>query len=167
MKGATHMPNPLIPPRKIKAVRPTEILPAGPDSMAAQYKQMIAQVVEERIAELMADKQAEDFRPFFEVQEVAQEMRRRLSVAENRKWRYYFEEWGRFVCETKDVGHRGLGMCHRCFNRRQKRLNDIRRSHATEEAPEVSYRKVRDGVRLAREALLPSINALAKRRKDQ
>ena len=46
-------------------------------------------------------------------------------------------------------------------------MNDIRRSHATEEAPEVSYRKVRDGVRLAREALLPSINALAKRRKDQ
>jgi hypothetical protein len=109
----------------------------------------------------------EDFRPFFEVQEVAQEMRRRMSLAENRKWRYYFEEWGCRICSTKSVGYESLGMCHRCFTNRQKRLNIIRREHATDEAPEVSYRKVRDGVRPAREALLPSINALAKRRKDQ
>jgi hypothetical protein len=55
---------------------------------------MIAQVVEKRIAEVMADKESLDFRPFFEPREVAWELRRRMTVQENRKWNYYFEEWG-------------------------------------------------------------------------
>jgi hypothetical protein len=147
--------------KKIKAVRP-EILRASPDSVAETYKRMIEQVVEERIAELMADKESEEFRPFFETAEVAQELRRRMSVTEDNKWRYYFEAWGCLVCERTDVSHRTLGMCARCYANRRKRLSEIRKEHATDPViPDF------DSVAKAQRALLPSIKALAKKRRSE
>ena len=147
--------------KKIKAVRP-EILRASPDSVAETYKRMIEQVVEERIAELMADKEGEEFRPFFESAEVAQELRRRMTVTERRKWRYYFEDWGCFVCERRDGGHKQLGMCSTCYSNRLKRLSVVRRDHATDPViPDF------DSVAKAQRALLPSIKALAKKRRSE
>lgn len=142
--------------KKIKAVRP-QVLSPTPDSMAEAYAAMIKRVVDERVAELMADKRGQEFRPFFEVREVSEEMRRRVSVNENRKWRYYFEEWGCMICERKDVAHQTLGMCARCHQNRQKRLRKIRQEHPAEPIPEF------DSVARAQKALLPSIKALAKK----
>jgi hypothetical protein len=147
--------------KKIKAVRP-QVLSASPDSMAEAYKHLIEQVVEERIAELMADKESEEFRPFFETAEVAHELRRRMTVTERRKWRYYFDDWGCFVCERREPGHQALGMCSTCYSNRLKRLSVVRRDHATEPVmPDF------DSVAKAQRALLPSIKALAKKRRSE
>jgi hypothetical protein len=56
------------------------------------------------------------------------------------------------------------GMCGRCYRRTQKRLNEIRRQHSTDEPSEVGFL---DGVDLAHKALMPSIENLARKRRDK
>jgi hypothetical protein len=123
-----------------------------------EYKAMIASIVNERIAELLADSQTADLQPFFESPEVSKAMRRKQHIMERQKWQHYFDEWNCLICARPGLRHCALGMCPTCFQRVHQRLNSIRRRHASSESPEVGFR---DTVRLAQEALLPSIEKLA------
>ena len=49
-----------------------------------------------------------------------------------RKMRFYFEDWGCLVCETKRRRYGSNGMCHVCTHRVQKRLFEcLKRRHVT------------------------------------
>ena len=127
------------------------------------YPALIKQMVETRVAEVMADKQNEAFGPFFEVKEISIELRRRQTLAERRKWVVYFEYWGCMACGQKDRPHRCLGMCEKCYTNIQSRLFEIRRELMRDtESPEIGFK---DGVEFARQALMPSIEKLARKRK--
>ena len=140
----------------------TEIVPAN---IEIDYAAMIKQMVDARVAEIMADKAAEDFRPFFEVSEVAIQIRRRQTVTERKKWVVYNQRWGCVLCGTHDRPMHSIGMCHRCHSRIQLRLAPIRRELMTQtESPEIGFR---DGVEYARQALMPSIEKLARKKRKQ
>jgi len=176
-----------MPPKKmIEAVRP-QVLPRSQDQIEQGYKQMIARLVEERIAEVLAGSQAQDLEPFFQPKDVSDEMKRRATVTDNRKWVYYYETWGCLICDDRKAGHRGLGMCHTCFNRTRNRILEIKREHAPGEVPEIrskqnvdlarnalsQTKQLPDEVgrldpeRMAREALMPSLKKLARKRKTE
>lgn len=124
---------------------------------------LIARIVNERIAELLSEAQTSDLQPFFERPEVAEVMRRTQAVIERKKWLWYLEAFGCLICERKDRPHAGLGMCPSCLGRTRERLRAVKR----ERAPDVAKQEFRDSVRLAREAVLPSIENLARKRGDK
>ena len=67
------------------------------------------------------------------------------------------------LCETRDRPMCSIGMCYRCYNRIKLRLAPIRRElMAQTESPEIGFK---DGVEHARQALMPSIEKLARKRK--
>lgn len=143
--------------RKNKAA--LELLPPAREDTRA----MIARLVEERISEIMENKDGADgadLEPFFRPKKVSYEMRRRMTVAEQNRWSYYYEDNGCLICATTDVPHVSLGMCQKCLSRTRERLEaSIRKRHSGDE-PETFH----DTADLAREALLPSITALARKR---
>ena len=100
------------------------------------------------------------FQPFFGSQQEANEIRQHQTVVEQRKWAFYFEDWGCMVCGRKDIGHLGLGMCDTCHNRVRQRLRaTLRRAQA--ERP--TFEEPKDLERLAQEALAPSIDVLLRK----
>jgi len=72
-------------------------------------------------------------------------------VAERNKWSWYFETHGCLICETKKVGHAGLGMCINCKWRTKKRLLTLIQAHTPTTIPDLrpnfidSLRKARTG----------------------
>ena len=144
-----------IVPKNSELVRSVELVMPSED--------LIARIVNERIAELLADAQTADLQPFFERPEVAEVMRRTQSVIERRKFLWYIQAWGCLICERKDTPHAGLGMCPRCLSRTRERLNALKREHAADATTETFH----DTVKLAREALMPSIENLARKRGGQ
>jgi len=117
----------------------------------------VAQMVEQKVQKALGHQQSAVFQPFFQSKTVANEIRRRQTVTEQRKWTLYFEEWGCMVCETKKKGHHSLGMCSTCFNRISTRLISIIRANTLAPQDQPTFM---DTVRLAREALAPSIEVL-------
>jgi hypothetical protein len=108
-------------PKKTKAlaVRNVEVLPPAPkipDARAA-----IEQLVEQKIAEIMGSGDA-IFEPFFRSKEICREIRRLETVPMQRKWTYYFENFGCLICQKKDRPHVSLGMCNTCHARTAQRL---------------------------------------------
>jgi hypothetical protein len=145
-----------------KASPPPAALLAPVGQAPEDYKAMIARIVNERIAEILADSQAAELQPFFDSPEVNQAMRRRQNVIERRKWNWYWEEFGCLICQDRKGRHVSLGMCDTCFCRTRGRLLAIKKRHA----PEVPQ-EFHDTVELARKALMPSIEKLAKQRRGK
>lgn len=145
-----------------KSNLPVRVEPA--QLMPEDYKAAIERIVNERIAALQADKEAAELEPFFRGREITNEMRRLQSVAEQNKWHFFFADWGCLICERTNVPHASLGMCKRCFGRTKYRLKTSRENREDKTAPEVGYR---DTMRLAREALLPSVEKLSRKRRGQ
>jgi hypothetical protein len=145
-------------PRKNKAAIPVEIVPRSRENMGEDFKRMIAQAIEEKVAEAMAHESDAAFQPFFQAKEIANAIKRTQTVHEQRKFVYYFEDYGCFVCETKDAQHRGLGMCGTCYKTRFSRLESSVRARTPPPEQQMSFM---DTVRLARAALGPSIEILA------
>jgi hypothetical protein len=142
------------------AVRvPAEIVPSN----SADFKNAIARLVEQKVAEALSGEDA-IFEPFFRSKEVAYEAKRRQTVAEQKKWAYYFAEWGCLVCQTRKARHESLGMCQTCHSRTRERLAVILRKTAP---PTVPLPTFTDTLRLAREALAPSVKALAAKNAKQ
>jgi hypothetical protein len=137
------------------AVRvPAEIVPSN----ANEFKKAIARLVEQKVAEALRGEDA-IFEPFFQPKAIAGEFRKRQTVQEQKKWSHYFEEWGCMICESKKGRHEALGMCSPCHTRTYQRLLATLRRTAP---PEQSFQPgFSDTVRLAREALAPSIKALS------
>jgi hypothetical protein len=136
-------------PKKTKslAVRDKiEVLgPTQPDTKGA-----LERMVERKIAEMMGDSQDGIFEPFFQTQAIATAIRKLETVPQQRKWHYYFEEWGCMICQSKNERHRTLGMCGACYGRINGRLVDILRRASDERSEQ---RPARDLQEVARKAL--------------
>lgn len=116
----------------------------------ADFKRMIAEAVDQKVAEAISGSDA-IFQPFFQPRAVANEIRRKQTCAEKYKWGHYYEKWGCLVCGTKDAIHHALGMCHTCHRLVDTRLQAVLRQHG----PAVDQFRTTfvDTVKLAREAL--------------
>lgn len=141
-----------------------EIIPRGQDAIAEDYKRMIARIVDERVAEALAEHSTRDFMPFFETKEVAYEIKRRQTVHQQRKFNYAYQDWGCLVCGTTERPHRMLWMCQKCYSRAHQRLlTSLRRRTSQDDEPDMFP----DTAIQAQRALLPSIEVLAKKRRGK
>ena len=82
-------------------------------------------LVQQKVAEIMADRDAFVFEPFFRSRQIAYELRRLQTVPEQRKWTVYFERYGCLICETQKRIHVGNGMCNACYARTFSTLQQI------------------------------------------
>ncbi len=85
----------------------------------------LKRLVQEKVAEIMAERDALVFEPFFRSRQVAYELKRLQSVPEQRKWSISFERYGCMICETRERIHAGHGMCDQCCSRWFRRLAQI------------------------------------------
>jgi hypothetical protein len=81
--------------------------------------------VQQKVAEIMADRDAVVFEPFFRSRQIAYELRRLQTVPEQQKWAVRFERKGCLVCQTKERIHVGCGMCQNCYQRTFMDLSQI------------------------------------------
>jgi hypothetical protein len=108
-----------------KKSNPIEILrPADP---VPNVRAQLEQFIEQKVAEMMGDKRDGIFQPFFQPKAVAAAIKKTETLIQQKKWHYYFEEWGCLICETKDRPHETLGMCRACHKRTSSRLTRILR----------------------------------------
>ncbi len=68
--------------------------------------QVLARIVDERIAEILSEAATADLQPFFERPEVAEVMRRTQHVLERRKWVWYVSEYGCLFAQEKTCAMR-------------------------------------------------------------
>ena len=146
--------------RRSKAVA----LEIAPRDVSADYKRMIQQIVEERVAEALADSSSAVLQPFFQPREISREIRARQTVQEQNKWSYYWEEFSCLICRTKEHPYESLGMCRSCHMRTEQRLRRLIADHTP---PTEQQQAFTDTVKLARKALAPSIETLVKDRRDK
>lgn len=124
-----------------------EILPSPAEilhlpAVKAEIKRMAIQMA----AEIVADKEALLFEPFFRSRQVAYEIKRLQLVTDQRKWMIYFQRFGCLICETTERIHAGCGMCARCYANTGNRLRQI---HG-EEIREQEARPARGRLRIDR-----------------
>src|SRR5580658_5451919 len=82
-------------------------------------------LVQQKVAEIMAERDVIVFEPFFRSRQIAYELKRLQSVPEQRKWTVYFERYGCLICETQERIHVGNGMCTQCYARTFNTLKQI------------------------------------------
>jgi len=139
---------------------PAEIMPRGREAIASEYKAMIAKIVEEKVLEALTHPTDSDFQPFFQPRHIANEIKRRQTVQEQHKFSYAYNDWGCLVCGTKDRPYQSLWMCKGCYSVAHHRLlASIRKHSPGQDEPRPTFV---DTVKLARAALAPSIETLAK-----
>lgn len=85
----------------------------------------LARLVQEKVAEIMAERDAVIFEPFFRSRQIAYELKRLQTVPEQEKWSVRFERYGCLLCHTKEKMHVGCGMCHGCYQRTFQELKQI------------------------------------------
>jgi hypothetical protein len=81
--------------------------------------------VEEKVVEIMAQRDAFVFEPFFRSRKIAYELKRLQTVPEQQKWSIYFERRGCLICQTQKSIHIGCGMCQNCYPRIFRELTQI------------------------------------------
>jgi hypothetical protein len=86
---------------------------------------MLNRLVQQKVAEIMAERDAVIFEPFFRSRQIAYELKWLQSVPEQRKWSVSFERYGCMCCETREQIHAGNGMCNRCHALWFRRLTQI------------------------------------------
>src|SRR5262249_6516822 len=70
----------------------------------------IIKLATQMAAEIVADKEALLYEPFFRSRQVAYELKRLQLVSDQRKWMIYFQRFGCLVCESMERIHVGCGM---------------------------------------------------------
>ena len=88
-------------------------------------KAELERMVDKRVAEVMADRDAFVFEPFFRSRQVAYELKRLQRVPEQQKFAVSFERYGCMICETRERIHAGNGMCGLCHAKWFRRLTQI------------------------------------------
>jgi hypothetical protein len=136
--------------RKSKAR--TEVLAPQPVNVNAQ----LAAMIERKVAEVLASQHGSLLEPFFQPADVSAAVRKQQTVPQQRKWTYYFEEWGCLVCGTKEHCHDSHGMCRKCSPRIRERLSRAIRAHTKNETMSARI----DAMKLAQTALAPSLKLL-------
>jgi protein-arginine kinase activator protein McsA len=85
----------------------------------------IQKLVQQQVAEALAQREAAAFEPFFRSRQVAYELRRLQCVPEQKKWSVYYERYGCQQCKRADLIHAGNGYCPRCYSRMSQILKGI------------------------------------------
>jgi hypothetical protein len=85
----------------------------------------IQKLVQQQVAEALAQREAAVFEPFFRSRQVAYELRRLQSAPEQKKWSVYYERHGCQQCKRADLIHAGNGYCPRCYSRMGQILKGI------------------------------------------
>jgi hypothetical protein len=70
--------------------------------------------VRKQVAEVMAERDAVTFEPFFRSRQVSYELKRLQTVPEQRKFSIAFARYGCMICETRERIHAGNGLCTIC-----------------------------------------------------
>lgn len=70
--------------------------------------------VRKQVAEVMAERDALAFEPFFRARQVAYELKRMQTVPEQKKFSIGFARFGCLRCDTKEAIHAGNGLCPTC-----------------------------------------------------
>jgi hypothetical protein len=108
--------------KDIPTVR-VEILPPEPKSpkkKAQDAADLIKRLVQEQVAEVLANRDDFLFRPFFDSKKVADELRRLQTVPEHLSWGRVFAMHGCIICGEGVRGHTGCGCCDICYHRVNK-----------------------------------------------
>ena len=139
--------------------RKNSVMEILPRDRKQEFKRQVAQMIEEQVSEALSERDEKLFQPFFQTKEIAREIKRRQTLAEQHKFSYAYAKWGCLSCGTKERPMRFLWMCERCYTRRAQQLLQVIREH---EAPEVLAPGFVDTVRMARASLLaPAVMAVA------
>jgi hypothetical protein len=88
-------------------------------------KAELERLVQQKVAEIMAERDAIVFEPFFRSRQIAYELKRLQSIPEQEKWSVAFERYGCMICETTERIHAGNGMCAPCRALWFRRLSQI------------------------------------------
>jgi Zn-finger nucleic acid-binding protein len=105
-----------------------ELLPSPAAIVRARTgidKAELDRLVQEKVAEIMAERDALVFEPFFRSRQVAYELKRLQTVPEQTKFSVAFARYGCIICETRKTIHAGNGMCPQCRGRWFARLTQI------------------------------------------
>ena len=97
-----------------------EILPSPAAIVRARSgidKAELDRLVQEKVAEIMAERDAFAFEPFFRSRQIAYELKRLQTIPEQRKWTVFFDRFGCMICQTRKLIHIGNGMCNHCYQR--------------------------------------------------
>jgi hypothetical protein len=145
-------------PKKTNKTVALEIVPRDRAQQADDFKRMVEQLVEQKVAEVTHSRDAV-LQPWFLSREAAWAIKRAQTVTEQQKFRNFFADWGCLVCGTTTAAHLSSGMCGSCYSRTVQRIRTTLRNHAP--APDQPQPTFMDTMKLAREALGPSIKKLA------
>jgi hypothetical protein len=85
----------------------------------------LERLVEKKVAEIMAERDALIFEPFFRSGQVAYELKRLQTVPEQEKFSVSYERYGCMICETHATPHAGNGLCQHCRGKWFRRLTQI------------------------------------------
>jgi hypothetical protein len=88
-------------------------------------REEIDRLVQQKVAEIMAERDAVVFEPFFRSRQVAYELKRLMTVSEQEKFSVSYERYGCIDCKTQDRPHAGNNMCHTCRSKWFRRLAQI------------------------------------------
>jgi hypothetical protein len=88
-------------------------------------KELLKKLVEQQVAEILAQRDEFLFQPFFHAKKVSDQIRRLQTMPEQQKWNRYYERYGCLICNTHEVPHGSLGMCVNCHGRTAQRLKTV------------------------------------------
>jgi hypothetical protein len=88
-------------------------------------KAELTRLVQEKVAEIMAERDAMVFEPFFRSRQIAYELKRLQNISEQEKFPVSFERYGCIDCKTKERIHGGNGLCTLCHSKWFYRLTQI------------------------------------------
>jgi hypothetical protein len=119
----------------------------------------LARFVEEKVSEVLAERDQSLLEPFFRDAKTAREIRRLQNVSETRKWQLFFRDHGCLICSGRKY-YMATGMCRTCRARTHDRLRAILRELSGPAAPTDAPTGYLDKQKLAREILAPMLPTL-------
>lgn len=141
--------------------------------------EMLEELVNRKVEQLLANQASAVFEPFFRDKRAASAIRKLQDVHWQRKFSYYYEDWGCMICRDTSAPHTSLGMCAKCLSREKARIatsvrrrepdakpltkhQDLRARAASVEYPEDKWLDLEAA---AKTALAPAIEVLARPKK--
>jgi len=90
-----------------------------------QGMKLIDNLVQKKVAEVLAARDQFVFEPFFRSRQEAYEIRRLQTVPERRVWAVRFERHGCLLCKTRERPHGAIGFCAPCYAKVGQELKAI------------------------------------------
>lgn len=113
---------------EIQTIRVEVMPPENPNAPRlgpGDAKKLLKQLVQQQVAEIMAQRDEFLFQPFFQQKKISDEIKRLQTMPEQKKWGRYYDRWGCLRCGTREVPHASLGMCGDCHAQTSQRLKAV------------------------------------------